>query len=140
MNYTYKIPCTTSNLSNIRTFVSDSLHKLHVKERESNMIVLAVDEICSNIAIHTPVRFDVDNFVEVNIQLTGPDGIVVDIFDNGKPFNPSLYKQVSFESLIKNKRKGGLGLTLVNKIMDKVEYTVYNQMNVCRMKKKVSFA
>lgn len=140
MNYTYKIPCTTSNLSNIRNFVSDSLNKLHVLERESNMIVLAVDEICSNIAVHTPVRFDVDNYVEVNIQMTGPDGIVVDIFDNGKPFNPTFHKQVSYEALIKNKRKGGLGLTLVNKIMDKVEYTVYNQLNVCRMKKRVSLA
>ncbi|MBY0425868.1 MAG: ATP-binding protein [Cytophagales bacterium] len=138
MNYTYKIPCTTSNLINIRTFVGDSLKKLHVVDRESNMIVLAVDEICSNIAVHTPPRKDVDNFVELNIRLTGHDGIIVDIFDNGKPFNPSLSREFSLESLIQSKRKGGLGLELVNKIMDKVEYTVYNQLNVCRMKKRVS--
>ena len=138
MNYTYKISCTTSNLSNIRSFVSDSLHKLHVLERESNMIVLAVDEICANIAVHTPNRFDVDNYVEVNIQMTGPDGIVVDIFDNGKPFNPTIYKKLSIDSIVRTKRKGGLGLALVNKIMDKVEYSVYNQLNVCRMKKRVN--
>jgi serine/threonine-protein kinase RsbW len=70
--------------------------------------------------------------------MTGPDGIVVDIFDNGKPFNPTIYKKLSIDSIVRTKRKGGLGLALVNKIMDKVEYSVYNQLNVCRMKKRVS--
>lgn len=102
------------------------------------MIVLAVDEICSNLAVHAPVRKDVDNYVELNIRYHGPDGVVVDILDNGKPFNPSLYTQWPLEALVKAKRKGGLGLALVNRIMDKVEYSVYNQLNVCRMKKRVN--
>jgi serine/threonine-protein kinase RsbW len=48
-----RVSCSIDNLKEIRSFVNKRLQELSVSELEINMIVLAVDEICANIIIHS---------------------------------------------------------------------------------------
>jgi serine/threonine-protein kinase RsbW len=41
------------------------------------------------------------------------------------------------DSLVHDKRKGGLGIRLVKSIMDKVEYVNEEGKNICRLTKKI---
>ena len=52
MSYRYKIGCSLENLKGIRDFVRKSLKGHVVSEVELNEIVLALDEMCSNLMIH----------------------------------------------------------------------------------------
>jgi hypothetical protein len=52
MSYQYNIGCSLSNLKGIREFVRNILKDQHVPEIEMSAIVLALDEMCSNLMIH----------------------------------------------------------------------------------------
>ncbi len=124
-----KIACTTENLKEVRKFVNSTLLKLHVSENEINMIVLAVDEICANRIIHSN-RSDKNNYLEVEISEKG-EGVFFNITDTGDFYDNTTQADPDIHNLIKEKRKGGIGLMLVRKIMDSIEvkkedpYTTY---------------
>ncbi|HVE00026.1 MAG TPA: ATP-binding protein [Cytophagaceae bacterium] len=124
-----KIACSTENLKEVRKFVNSNLSKLHVSENEINMIVLAVDEICANRIIHSN-RSDKNNYLEVEISDKG-EGVFFNISDKGDFYDNTTQADPDIQNLIKEKRKGGIGLMLVRKIMDSIEvkkeepYTIY---------------
>lgn len=124
-----KIACTTENLKEVRRFVNSVLSKLHISENEINMLVLAVDEICANRIIHSN-RSDKNNHLEVEISDKG-EGVFFNITDSGDFYDNTTQEDPEICNLIKEKRKGGIGLMLVRKIMDSIEvkkedpYTTY---------------
>ncbi|MEQ8532961.1 MAG: ATP-binding protein, partial [Imperialibacter sp.] len=60
---------------------------------------------------------------------------VFEIKDHGEAFNMAQYKEPSLSDIIRTKKKGGIGLMLVNRIMDKIEFYQSNGYNVCRLTK-----
>lgn len=99
------------------------------------MIVLSVDEVCANLIIHGNEANKTDK-IEISI-LKEANGIRVNILDHGISFNPVNFKEKSLASLVSEKKKGGMGLILVNKIMDKIDYQIEETYNVCSMFKSV---
>ena len=121
----------------MRKFVTDVLHEHHVSDIETNMMVLAVDEVCANIIIHGHSTED-DAFVKINIDFT-QEGIWFEIVDKGAAFDILSYNEPVLDDLIKNKNKGGVGIMLVKKIMDKIEFSTSNQANTLKLYKQVTF-
>ncbi len=137
MTYSIKVKCDKYNLKEIRKFVSDTLRQISVSEDNTNMIVLAVDEICSNLIIHSN-ECNEQQFIELTIQVKHePEGIVFEIIDNGHAFNYSTYEEPSLAEIIKQKRQGGMGMMLVRRIMDSIEFRSEKSHNVCRLFKKI---
>ena len=133
----YKANCVRDNLKLIREFVTTVLRELALSDVEINQLVLAVDEICSNLIIHSH-KCNPNSYIEI-IILNQVNEVIFEIRDrNDQPFDFSKYKKPSLKKIVKEKRKGGIGLMLVNKIMDKVEVTNDNSMNVWRMSKLLS--
>ena len=121
----------------MRKFVTNVLHEHHVSDIETNMMVLAVDEVCANIIIHGHPS-DVDDFVKINIDFT-QEGIWFEIVDTGAAFDIMKHNDPLIDDLIKNKQKGGLGIMLVKKIMDKIEFTATARKNTLKLYKQVTF-
>lgn len=121
----------------MRKFVTDVLHKHHVSDIETNMMVLAVDEVCANIIIHGHPSDQAD-YVKINIDLTN-DGVLFEIVDTGAAFDILKYNEPIIEDLIKNKQKGGVGIMLVKKIMDKIEFNASPEKNTLKLYKQVTF-
>lgn len=136
MNYQIKIPCSKENLKVIRDFVNKSLIALKVNDAESDVIVLAVDEVCANVIIHS-CNCDISKNLELEVKKEHQN-IIVNIKDSGLSFNPLEHKSNSLQEIVEAKRKGGLGLMLVNRIMDKIEYKVEKTFNICTLYKNVS--
>lgn len=136
MIYKQKVGCKLENLKPLRDFIRESLahhgvHELHISE-----IVLALDEMCSNLMIHAHHCNPHDLFeLQINIQPGKP--VVFEIIDDGTVFDINQFDEPALGNLIHDKRKGGLGIRLVKSIMDKVEYTSRNGHNVCRLEKEV---
>lgn len=137
MNYQYNIGCSLTNLKGIRDFIRASLKDNGVPEVEVSAIVLALDEMCSNLMIHAH-HCDPDHLLEVNIEVPTDKRLVFEIIDDGSIFDINHFSEPEIGNLVHEKRKGGLGIRLVKSIMDKVEYISRDGKNICRLTKRVT--
>jgi serine/threonine-protein kinase RsbW len=131
------IPCNTENLKEVRKFVTSSLGRYALPDTELNMIVLAVDEICANRIIHSN-KSDRTRMLEVAIE-EEVDGILFYIKDQGEYYDNTKQLDPDIQNLLKERRKGGVGLMLVRRIMDSIEvkkednfttYTLFKKLNI----------
>ena len=137
MKHSIKVPCLKDNLSKIRSFVSEVLHHFDLTEVEINNMVLAVDEVCANLIIHS-YKCNPDEEIEVDITTETNHKIVFDILDRGEGFDIRNHKEPVIEDIIKSKRKGGVGLMLVKKIMDEIDFVPTKTYSIVRLTKKLS--
>ena len=135
MNYRYNIGCSLSNLKGIRDFIRQSLKGQSLSDVEVSAVVLAMDEMCSNLMIHAH-HCNPDHTIELHID-TGDGRVIFEIIDDGSIFNINEFHTPDIGNLINEKRKGGLGIRLVKSIMDDVEYIHRDGKNVCRLIKAV---
>ena len=56
--------------------------------------------------------------------------------DQGDSFNEKGYSIPDIREQIKNKKRGGMGVYLIHKLMDNVNYLTNNEENEIRMYKK----
>ncbi|MCS6823305.1 MAG: ATP-binding protein [Cytophagaceae bacterium] len=131
-----KISCNIGNLKKVRKFVSDTLRKYALSESEINMLVLAVDEICANSIIHANKKDETKN-IEVEISEEN-SGISFSIKDFGSYYDLLNQKEPDIKQLIRERRKGGVGLMLVKKIMDSIEVFQENGHTTYKLFKKTN--
>ncbi|WP_299825561.1 ATP-binding protein [uncultured Pontibacter sp.] len=135
MNNSIRVNCTKKNLKLIRDFVVEYLQTYALSDIMTNQIVLAVDEICANLIIHANHE-NPDKFIHLAIKKQ-KEMLVFEISDNGLAFQRSKYKEPNIEENIRMGKKGGVGIALVNRIMDKVEFETNDTQNVCVLYKKI---
>lgn len=137
MAYNIDIPSSKNKLRMMRKYVTEILTDHRVSEIETNMIVLAVDEVCANIIIH---GHQGKNKQKVSLSIDfNKQGVSFEIIDYGHAFDIVSYEAPAMDDLIKNQKKGGIGIMLVKKIMDEIQFSSTTQHNTLKLFKKVSF-
>jgi serine/threonine-protein kinase RsbW len=136
--YKYKVGCSIENLKGVRDFIRGSLKNHNIPEIQVSEIVLALDEMCSNLMIHAH-HCKSDELFELNILVENDSPLVFEIIDDGTVFDINEFNTPAIDNIIHEKRKGGLGIRLVKSIMDKVEYQKTKDHNICRLVKTVHF-
>lgn len=131
----FKTPCQREKLKEIRDFISEVLTDIGFSEIEVHKVVLAVDEVCANLIIHSN-KCNPAESLEILVEDNKEGTVTFDIIDSGIGFNYNNYKEPNLEEIVRKRRKGGLGIMLVKKIMDSVEFSQENDKNVCRLMKK----
>ncbi len=135
MIYRFKTQCAKDNLKDIRDFVEETLQQHAVSELDISTIVLAVDEVCANLIIHSHGCDETHQLrLAINVK---KDRIEFDIIDNSEIFNINEYKAPDLDEIVKTGRKGGVGLILVKRIMDKIEILTGEKQYICRLTKNV---
>jgi serine/threonine-protein kinase RsbW len=132
------IPCHTSKLKEVRDFVSLSIKSLYLSEKDQFLLVLAVDEICANRILHSNQN-DTSRQLEVEIASEN-DAVVFYIKDQGDFFDMGASEPANVPHLVKERRKGGLGLSLIKKIIDSIEVFKEENYTIHRLSKKSSVA
>ena len=136
MNYKINVSCIKNNLKEIRDFISSILGKYNICENEKNLIIVAIDEVCSNLMIHS---HSCDPSQKIQIFVIEKNGnLIYEIHNSKKVFDILSYKEPSLEKLIKEKAAGGFGLILVKRIMDEIEIETRNGINICRLSRQLS--
>jgi serine/threonine-protein kinase RsbW len=83
-------------------------------------ILLAVDEACTNIIKYA---YDVGSLEHFTVRLTFDPGMIqIEFQDNGKPFNPLDVTLPDRDRIREGEDLGGLGIFLIQKLMDRTEY------------------
>ncbi len=115
-----------------------SIKNLNISEQDQFLLVLAVDEICANRILHSNQN-DTSRYLEVKIDSEN-DAVIFYIKDKGDFFDLNLTESLALPELVKERRKGGLGLTLIKKIIDSVEVFKEENYTIHRLIKKSSIA
>ncbi len=130
-----KLYCQTTELSSLRKYIGDELSKTKIEESLKLQLVLAVEEVCANLIIHSH-NCNAKEHILVKVQQT-PHKVIFEIQDEGNAFNILEYKAPELEQVMGEKRKGGLGIILIKKIMDKIEFSSKGRSNLCRLIKRI---
>jgi serine/threonine-protein kinase RsbW len=134
-----RILSRTDNLFEVREFVGEEARAFGFSDEDAANIVLAVDEACTNIIKHA-YQYATDKEIEVSI-LPQHRSFEIRIFDNGKSFDPTKIRRPDLKEHIGHRKRGGLGVYLMKKLMDKVEYNFHRgKRNEVRLIKYLSKA
>ena len=136
MKNALRISCSRGNLKVVRDFVTSSLLDYHLPDLQLNQIVLAVDEVVANLIIHANGE-DESQYLDLSLDIDN-EQFGIEIFDNAATFyKPTTYHEPDLPEFIRLRKKGGVGMALVNRIMDRVEFTTQGSQNVCRLYKRL---
>ena len=130
-----KISCSKDNLKRIREFVIQELRNDGLDDVMLNNLVLAVDEVSANLIIHSHACNPNDHFDLVIRK--DDEGILFEFIDQGVGFDIEQYQSPSIQEIVRQKKKGGVGLILVRKIMDDINFQNEGNKCVCRLFKKI---
>jgi serine/threonine-protein kinase RsbW len=108
----------------------------HIQDIESHKLFLAVYEVCANLIIHAN-NCSASESLELIIDINPSEKIIFTIKDHGVGFDISTYQEPEIQEIVNSKRKGGLGLMLVRRIMDKIEFSTEKNHNICRLIKEL---
>lgn len=138
MEYNLSIKADKKNLKKVRNFLGEVFAKLQVSAIEANQLILVVDEILANLIIHSSKN---DPQKNIDLTLTDEGGeITFEIYDYNSPyFDLTQHQDANLQELVKQKRKGGIGLTLVKNIMDEVEVSYEDNTNIWRLQKRLPY-
>lgn len=134
MRHRHTIACSLSNLKGVRDFIREALSGQISNSIISEDIVLALDEMCSNLMIHAH-HCNPNHTIELILDTSNLNCLVVEIIDEGNAFDITAFREPDLNNLVNEKRKGGLGIRLVKSIMDSIEYFERDGAKVCRLVK-----
>ena len=130
-----KVRCNKEFLATIRDFMKGHLKDLQVTGQISNQIILAVDEACANCMIH---QHQCDNYSTIEVSIYREEGtLYTEIKDTGKAFPIDQYEPSQIDDIIKSRRKGGLGINLIHRIMDEIQVEAKRDCFVYRLGKRI---
>ncbi|GAB4489968.1 MAG: hypothetical protein OHK0045_13850 [Raineya sp.] len=138
MKYNLSIKANKQNLKKVRNFLGEVLAELQVSAIEANQLILVVDEILANLIIHSAKNNPIK---EIDLSISEEAGeITFEIYDYNSPyFDLTQHEDANIKELVKQKRKGGMGLTLVKSIMDEVEVYHEDNTNIWRLQKRLPY-
>ena len=127
-----RISCSRHNLQQVRDFVRGFLLAGRRSEVVVNQVVLAVDEVVANFIIHANGE-DANQFLELILELTNHH-LSIEIEDYGNTlFLPS--GGTPIPDLRDYIRQGRMGMALVSRIMDHVEFFERDSHTICHLSK-----
>ena len=128
------VEATTENLSKVTAFIDELLEQADCPVKTRMQIELAVEEIFVNIAhyAYAPEKGD----ATVRVELTEePRSARITFIDRGKPYDPLAAADPDVSVPAADRRIGGLGVFLVKKTMDDVQYAYRDGQNILTVQK-----
>ena len=130
------VAATTSSISEVTVFVDEELERLDCPPKANMQLDICIDEIFGNIAHYAygsgsgdaTVRLDFDE-TERLLSLT--------FIDSGSPFDPTDTPEPDTTSPLEERPIGGLGLFMVRKMVDAMEYRREDGRNILTIRKRI---
>lgn len=132
-----RFPAALDQLESVQTFVLEQLKGHTYSERTRAQLDVAVEEIFVNIARYAYPP-DQPGWVLIRCRVEEePPRIIVQFVDRGVPFNPLAKKDADITLSAEERQIGGLGILMVKRSMDQVEYTYEDGQNVLTLTKNI---
>lgn len=133
----YETEAITDRLPSVLDFVNGCLEENGCSAVIQNQIDVAVEELFVNVALYA-YRSSVAAPGKVVLELEiedDPKTLILTIRDWGIPFNPLKRDDPDINLPAEQRDIGGLGIYIVKKTMDSIEYSRRDGQNVLTLKK-----
>ncbi|MBQ8785329.1 MAG: SpoIIE family protein phosphatase [Alphaproteobacteria bacterium] len=120
-----------NNIKKIVDFLKNNMRKHQIVEKNQFKVVTSAEEIFSNI-----VQYAYDNLKNKKISITAQKEnkfYCISFIDTGKKFNPLEQKMPDISVDIKDREVGGLGILLIKKLADDVQYQRIENKNMLKV-------
>jgi serine/threonine-protein kinase RsbW len=121
MTYSLRMDAQLENLSAIRDFVEETAARLNAMPAAIPNVVLAVDEMVTNIIEHG--YQGQPGSIEIEVT-TREDALIIRLRDQAPPFDPTTRPLPDLSIPFDDRPPGGLGIYLTRKVMDEVQHRV----------------
>jgi len=131
-----RLPSRTAWLALVRDVTQRLAEHSGFDATTAGQLALAVDEATTN-AIEHAYRGAGDREVELRID-DDAEELRIDVVDAGQPIDLRSMPRVDLERYKRERRTGGLGVHLMERIMDSVTFRRLARRNVCCLVKRKS--
>jgi len=114
------IPSDTRYLHMVTNLTRSASLLAGFAKKTCEQMALAVDEAVTNVIRHS-YENQAGHQIRIGYTLTA-EALRIDIRHGGGQVNLATVEQPDLKKYIAERRRGGLGLTLMNKLMDRVEF------------------
>ena len=130
------LEATIENVETVTQFVEEQLEEVECSAKARMQINLAIDELFSNIAnyAYNPETGPATVRVEVTKE---PLEVLITFIDEGVPYDPLAKDDPDITLSAEERKIGGLGIFLVKKSMDEVNYEYENGRNILSIRKEL---
>jgi len=128
------IPAQMSYLTQIRDFIEQVSKKHKYSDKLSNSFKLVIDEACTNIIRHG--YRDVKGGEITLKAIIRKQSLTIVVIDQGKSYDPRSANTPDLEKYVNIGKRGGLGIMMMRKLMDDVQYNITSRGNELRLTKQ----
>lgn len=130
------IAATVENIGTVTAFVDEQLEALDCPMKAQMQIDIAIDELFGNIAhyAYSPEVGTATVRVEVEEE---PMAVVITFLDQGVPYDPLTAEDPDTTLSADERKIGGLGIFMVKKSMDEIDYRYQDGQNILTIKKRL---
>ena len=133
--YTLRLPAKLESLETFRSFVLQTIKDWNITQEIVPKIELVLEEVLTNIINYAyPTG---EGAVEVKCTLLNKDKFCFVIQDWGNPFNPLTKNSPDLSTDLFERRIGGLGIFLVRKMVDELDYQHEEGKNILKLCMKI---
>jgi serine/threonine-protein kinase RsbW len=119
--FSLRVAADVAQLAAIRAFVAQQAHALGVDAAEIYDLVLAVNEVATNIVIHGYRGRPGE--IEIELRRRGA-AIEIQLRDHAPPFDPTHVPAPDLNLPLHKRPLGGMGVHVTRQIMDAIRYRV----------------
>ena len=130
------IEATPENVDTVVEFVDEQLQKYGCGMKEQMAIDVATDELFSNIARYAYSPDVGSATVRVDV-LQDPLAVEITFIDNGRQYDPLAKADPDTTLSVEDRPIGGMGIFIVKKSMDAVNYEYRDGKNILTIRKNI---
>lgn len=132
------VPAQIKYLPVLRKFISRIGSKYNFAKTEINAFKISIDEACTNIIKHG-YKKDQSGSITMKV-LVNDEQLIVELIDQGQSFDPNSVDNPNLKKYVDTGKKGGLGIFIMRKFLDDINYEINNHHNILRLTKNRSSA
>ena len=127
-----KVPAQMNYLRVLRKFVTRFGAKYGFTSAELYAFKSAVDEACTNIIEH---GYEYQDGTITLRAVFNNNRLTIELMDNGKSFDFDGVTNPDLEDYVKIRKRGGLGIFIIRRLLDEVDYQSTANGNILRLTK-----
>ncbi len=118
--YRIRIKANIKNIDVLIIYVKNILEKESISKEYIDEILISLDEAITNIVMHA-YKSKRNGYIKF-IMKVSKKKVEISLLDNGKSFKPENVPAPDFKKGIGERKLGGLGIFLMKRFMDKIEF------------------
>ena len=131
-----QIEAVDTNLAQVTAFVDAQLESLDCPPRAQMQIDMAVEELFINIARYAYAPETGQVLLRVETEQS-PKSVTITFLDSGIPYDPLAKPDPNITASAEERPIGGLGVYMVKKSMDSVDYRYRDHRNIFTIRKRL---